>query len=806
MENNVNGNSNNVNGNSNKNNQNLNQNEFDFENNIDINDEQKSSSLYNYISNDNNKIQKVDKDSITQQKNNSNNASNKKTGNQNNNSFIQNNINRDNNSPSQISSKSYMDELMDEMRRSIRNEIRRQQDIKDEEERYKKNRNSYENETKSITNSDGIETIYKGASTQSKFLEQVVLNKKQIEIQLEDISRKFNTSLNDALKKYGESKKKDSDSIDKKKDKVNEKHDNKINDIVKKFKNPDADIVGNCENLVHALFDCVNDDFKASTNGYLAIYSMINKFNKELKKQLEEDNLEPEVAYERKVLTSKIGTLLDECEFFDVNKLKMEIKKRIQDIEKNMALNIFQTIKAASFDFIFGENYHESGRILIKCLNDIFNELSNLNDLSNEDKGQQSIIKIIHLYGKYEQTLAKMPLWFLYPKLQTKKDKNGKLYKEDILKDFVSSLQNEKYDLSFIFSQLFKIFGADIFYEGAIKDEHDKTKVRSFLKILYNKLPAYRQLSNDQKRKIAIKLSLLLPPEDNDMKIKKISKQLGMKEIYKDSKKNLNNINYKIVKHLCEGDVKSLIAQNSKKKLDKKISFEEALFVGNKLSVINDDFDKKCDRVDALIGVLSDLIQKDIDSCNNCLSKLSTQELYCNDADVYYTETKTRIMNKIENIKGILIGVIDKEFASDSGDARSAMEYAKKRIEDEIKVYSKDGKAKGGDEYKFSQLNGFDFRDISKEIDETREKYTKQVDELIGFLKKSLNRITPSNPKPNRLYNELKDMSVENRRGYENIKIKQYENEHIKDMNNNLIDILKSQKENKNPFSAMMDK
>ena len=84
---------------------------------------------------------------------------------------------------------------------------------------------------------------------------------------------------------------------------------------------------------------------------------------------------------------------------------------------------------------------------------------------------------------------------------------------------------------------------------------------------------------------------------------------------------------------------------------------------------------------------LSDLIQKDIDACNNCLSKLSTQELYCNDADIYYTETKTRIMNKINEIQGILMGIINKEFLNDNGDAKSAMEYAKQRIENEIKVY-----------------------------------------------------------------------------------------------------------------------
>ena len=43
-------------------------------------------------------------------------------------------------------------------------------------------------------------------------------------------------------------------------------------------------------------------------------------------------------------------------------------------------------------------------------------------------------------------------------------------------------------------------------------------------------------------------------------------------------------------------------------------------------------------------------------------------------------------------------------------------------------------------------------------------------------------------------------MAAENRKSYENIKIKQYENEHIKDMNNNLVEILKSQKKQKNPF------
>ena len=150
--------------------------------------------------------------------------------------------------------------------------------------------------------------------------------------------------------------------------------------------------------------------------------------------------------------------------------------------------------------------------------------------------------------------------------------------------------------------------------------------------------------------------------------------------------------------------------------------------------------------------------------------------------------------------KNCHIYIINKEFLNDNGDAKSAMEYAKQRIENEIKVYSKDGKAKDGDEYKFSQLKSFDFRDISEEIDEAREKYIKKVDELIGFSKKSLNSITPSSPKPNRLYNELKDMSAENRKSYENIKIKQYENEHIKDMNNNLVEILKSQKKQKNPF------
>ncbi len=640
--------------------------------------------------------------------------------------------------------------------------------------------------------------IHKSASAQNDYL-------KNIETDVRDIFKKHETLLtlgvDNIISNYHQAKDNDSKKVADKTDNQLKNLDQKLKELSHTLKEPLLEVNFNSTILIETIFKLVSNDLKTSRGAYFYLISILKSFNDLLKEQMNEtiDKIDQETNKPKKKLSndaineikkvsSCIDNILDECEFIDINDIKEELKARIKYINDAMSLSIINAIKYKIMDFFLGENYHKSAVLCKKYLKDIFLELDNFNNVQKKDDKQQSLEKIIESYGKYTKELSGMSTWLLYP--------DGKYSiggKNDKLSNFINKIKKEKgFDTTNIFVGLFKVLGANNFVDAISHMKNEQ--VNNFIEILCKHI-SVNDLADNEKKKL---FKLALKEENDKEKNEKIAKQFGIKIDEKDEKKDYKkDSKYKIIEECCEGVIGKVSANGTKKKFNKKQSYEEAMNEKELLIINNDAFDDKVKRVSSCIDGVAETINKNIDACNNYMTNLMAKEVDCG-AAAYYNEMQDRLVNAINYYYGKLIEIVNSEF-SDDPEAKKNMERAKLKIEEEIKVYSEEKAGivapKSGDEKDFANLiKGLDFRDISQETIDKRKELLKKINNVYKSLITRIKSIKPPVEEKHKinLYNEIKNMSEQNRSIYENIKTRDVYNKGLETLNQKILQTIEA--------------
>ena len=634
-----------------------------------------------------------------------------------------------------------------------------------------KEENDAKKDSNGFSGGNSLDNVFgKAISAQTDYTKDELTRIKKIEDDLKGLCE--DNKLNDEYKNFASTCKNNDDTFADEKKKI-AKH---LDDDIKKLKNefivPSGTAQFDANELIKSIFSYVDDNLSTNIGGYALICQKISEYKKKFPiQQMEIDEktgkeknvLDNDVVEERKKLNTQLETLLDNTDLFSVDDVKEEIIKRYNDISKSNATGAIMTFIYGVIDFLFGTNRYKEKEQLCNLLWQMYRDVG---DVKSVEKVHEARKRLLENYDKYSDLLAYMPTYIFYPK-DSYGNKNGKKnINKDVLKECIGKISSESVGsdkIKFICQRLYQIVGGNNFH--TLINIVSKKQMDAIIEAVSQSEILPFGIEPELYKKI-IRKTIELPPDNGKERIKvnKIMQELNLTD---------ENIK-KHIEALCRGTIDINKENKSDKARTEKMSFAEAKFRGDKMMIENDAFDAKKDAVKGLIQQVSNELSINIDKTMSYLCNINSIDIDVG-AKTIMDNHKNRLKSMVETQRASLIGIVADKFSDDGGALKNAMESAKKAV-DELKMKDycdkDEKKPKVGKMPKYNDLDSFDFRDLSEEINKTREELTDSINKMFDKMLSRIDSIDVNiNNEKQKISSMMKEISDGTRKDYKEIEM-----------------------------------